>query len=611
MDAGAVAGLAVGVDGTAVPDRLQRLDALEHHLAARLAVDRDHAADAAGVVLLLGIVEAMPLEMLGVAPPGGDLLGPGLVLGHGVPPHEARASARGASEAVSPAPRWAWMPWAASRPSRTPHTTSEAPRTMSPPAKTPGMLGHHGVPVDPDRAPAADLERGLAEQGRQVLRIEAQRLDDQIGLDAEGRAGLDLGRLATGGIGRAQPHPVRANRLDPGVAEKRLGGGEPDELDAFLLGIADLAQRTRHVGAVAPVEAADRLGALADRGAHAVHRGVAAADDHHVLAGRVQGAVVEGGDRVAQTLAVARGEKVERRHDPGQAAAGCGEVAGLVDAGSDEYGVMALAQLGEARALAADVAGEMEVDAAVAQVPGPALDDRLLQLEARDAIDQQPADPVVAVVDVDLPAMLAQLLGTGEAGRPRADDADRLGQLTRRPDRLDPAQVEGGVGDVFLDGTDGDGAVPRLLDDAVALAQTVLRADPAADLRHVVGRRGQLVGFLQATLGGEPQPVRDVVVQRAMDLAERHAALLAARCLLGGTLRGEPAVDLGEVLRAQGGAALVRHARRHADELHHLGGHDGHLPATAAKRGGPSSRGKSRLAVAIAARDPSVQRRPE
>ena len=54
VDAGPVAGLAVGVDGAAVPDRLQRLDALDHDLAPRLAVDRDHAADAAGVVLLAG-----------------------------------------------------------------------------------------------------------------------------------------------------------------------------------------------------------------------------------------------------------------------------------------------------------------------------------------------------------------------------------------------------------------------------------------------------------------------------------------------------------------------------------------------------------------------------
>ena len=40
MDAGAVAGLAVGIDRAAMPDRLQRIDAGLHHVAALLAVER-------------------------------------------------------------------------------------------------------------------------------------------------------------------------------------------------------------------------------------------------------------------------------------------------------------------------------------------------------------------------------------------------------------------------------------------------------------------------------------------------------------------------------------------------------------------------------------------
>ena len=59
MDAGAVAGLAVGIDGAAVPDRLQRGDAVLDHLAARLAVERGDQPDAAGIVLVGGIVETV------------------------------------------------------------------------------------------------------------------------------------------------------------------------------------------------------------------------------------------------------------------------------------------------------------------------------------------------------------------------------------------------------------------------------------------------------------------------------------------------------------------------------------------------------------------------
>jgi hypothetical protein len=58
-----------------------------------------------------------------------------------------------------------------------------------------------------------------------------------------------------------------------------------------------------------------------------------------------------------------------------------------------------------------------------------ALDDVLLQLEAGNAVDQQPARPVVAVIDVHLVAAPAQPLGRGQPARAGADDADRLAQL--------------------------------------------------------------------------------------------------------------------------------------------------------------------------------------
>src|SRR5262249_6033297 len=155
-----------------------------------------------------------------------------------------------------------------------------------------------------------------------------------------------------------------------------------------------------------------------------------------------------------------------------------------------------------------------------------------LELEVGDAVDQQAADAVVAVVDRDLVALAAQLLGGGETGRAGADDADAFGSLAPRLDGPHPALVPGRVGGEVFDRADGD-RFKTLLDDAVAFAQPVLRADAAADLGEVVGRRSELVGFLETALSGELQPVGDVVVQRTMDLTERHAALRAARRLLG------------------------------------------------------------------------------
>ena len=93
--------------------------------------------------------------------------------------------------------------------------------------------------------------------------------------------------------------------------------------------------------------------------------------------------------------------------------------------------VVARAQLLESD-VAADLAVEPEGDAAVDEDLGAALHHALFQLEVGDAVDQQTADPVVTVVHADLIALLAQLLGSREAGRSGADDADRFRALAMR-----------------------------------------------------------------------------------------------------------------------------------------------------------------------------------
>ena len=110
----------------------------------------------------------------------------------------------------------------------------------------------------------------------------------------------------------------------------------------------------------------------------------------------------------------------------------------------------------------------------------------------------------------------------------------------------------------------------RLFDHAIAFAQPILRADAAADLGEGVGGLRNLIGLLQTSLGGQAQPVGDVVVQGAMRLAVRHAALAAAARLLGGLLGSELAVNLMEIAGAHRGITLGGHLFAQAYELQHL-----------------------------------------
>ena len=217
---------------------------------------------------------------------------------------------------------------------------------------------------------------------------------------------------------------------------------------------------------------------------------------------------------------------------------------------------------------------QLEGDPALFEPLDAALDDILLQLEVRDAIDEEPAGAVMAVIDRHLVAFAAQLFGCGQTRGPGADDADRLGALAARPERLHPAALPGRVGDVFLDRTDRHRPMAGLFDDAIAFAQPVLRADAAADLRHVVGCLADLIGLFEATLGGQLQPVGDVVRERAVHLAERHAALRAARSLSRGLLGNELGIDFMEVMRARVGGPFLRRLLVQRHEAQHFFGHD-------------------------------------
>ena len=430
------------------------------------------------------------------------------------------------------------------------------------------QAGHHRLVIDAQRAPASDGQVVRAEQLGQFLRVIAQRLDHQVRLQAVLAARVRLGRAAARCVGLAQAHLRHLDAGDMIRALERDRRGQPHELDAFLFGVGDLALRSGHIVAVAAIKALHRLRALPDGRAHAIHRRVAAADDDDILARRQQRSVRMLGHVIAKARLVGGGEIVERLHHARRADARRADVARLVDAGRDQDGVVPVTQLLHGR-VAPDLETFVEDDAAVLQPLDAAHDDVLFQLEAGNAIGQQAAGAIVPVIDMHLMPRRAQIFGGGEAGRPRADHTNRLAGGAAGHQRLDPAFLPGGVGDEFFDAADGDGAMAGKFDNAIAFAQPILRADAAADFGHGAGQVRQLIGFAQPPLGGQAQPVGNMIVQRAMRRAIGHAALRAARRLLLGPVEDEAAADLQKIIRAVVGRSLVRIGLAQAHKFQH------------------------------------------
>ena len=197
----------------------------------------------------------------------------------------------------------------------------------------------------------------------------------------------------------------------------------------------------------------------------------------------------------------------------------------------------------------ADVGVDDELDAARAQQLDAAVDDALVELHVRDAVHEQAADAVGALVDGNLVTGLVELIGCREAGRARADDRHALAAARRRHVRLDPAFGEAAVDDRVLDVLDRDGGIG---DAEHARAFARRGAGAARELREVVGLVQALERVVPAALIDQVVPLGDQVVDWAavIRLAERHAAIHAARALVAQMVFGRLAEDLAKIAQA-------------------------------------------------------------
>ena len=171
----------------------------------------------------------------------------------------------------------------------------------------------------------------------------------------------------------------------------------------------------------------------------------------------------------------------------------------------------------------------MEDDALALHLRDAPVDMALLHLEIGNAVAQQAARLGVLLEQMDLVADAGQLLGAGEAGRPRADDRDSLAGPLRGRLRLDPALRPGAVDDRAFDRLDRHRTVLQIQRAGRFAGR---RADAAGEFGKVVGGVEIARRLFPVAAIDEVVPVGDLVVDRAAGMAIGNAAIHAARRLV-------------------------------------------------------------------------------
>src|SRR5262249_19366561 len=196
-----------------------------------------------------------------------------------------------------------------------------------------------------------------------------------------------------------------------------------EKLNALFAAVPVVTPRARHVVLIAPVGAGDAQRPLADRGAVAVHRGIAAPQHQHLPAAHADESVrstleaqleLDVGNEVRQGLV-----------DPGQFLAGEPAPDGGVGAHTEKHGVVLAQQLPEGE-VAPYLAPEAESDTQAYHRGGARLQDILLELEGGNPESEQSADTVVTLEHDRLHAVAHQHVRARESGGTRADHRHAL-----------------------------------------------------------------------------------------------------------------------------------------------------------------------------------------
>ena len=202
------------------------------------------------------------------------------------------------------------------------------------------------------------------------------------------------------------------------------------------------------------LELVNALGALAQAGAQAVRSRIAAAQDHHPLALRVD--ILRGIQQIALAAPVLLRQKLHRKMDALQLAARNRQVARPLAAARQQHRIEVVHQR-----LHGQVHAHMRVGhkrhALLAHLPDAPVEQVFLQLEVGNPIAHQPADAVVLLIHRHRVAGPAQLLCGGQSRRPAAHHRNAAAAVVLGRLGQDPSLVPRAVHNAALDQLDGDG----------------------------------------------------------------------------------------------------------------------------------------------------------
>ena len=276
----------------------------------------------------------------------------------------------------------------------------------------------------------------------------------------------------------------------------------------------------------------------------AVGPGVAAAKYHNMLAICRQLVV----DAVPSADAILLHQIVHRKVNTGQVSPRYRQLAGHQRASGNNDRVVASTQI---RPAYVDTNRDACTESGALRLHlfEPQLQMLFLHFEVGDAIAQQAADAIIPLENSDHVTCPGELLRRCKPCRTRTNDGDRLsGQALWRM-WFHPVVRERLVDDRNLDLLDG---YRRLADTQHAGALARCRAEPASELREIVGRMQPFDRLTAFATVHQVVPLRDQVSERTALVAKRYAAIHAAAGLAAHRCGVPQLIDLFPVHQSNG-----------------------------------------------------------